>query len=64
MKAIIFTKSPAPILTADKYSTVEEAFKLTIEVQDGQWALVEAPVGMPSVCQLPGSQSLIIDPQT
>jgi hypothetical protein len=46
------------------YSTVEEAFKLTIEVQDRQWALVGAPVGMPSVCQLPGSPYFKIDLQT
>ena len=43
---------------------VEEAWKLAIEAQDRQQALAGAPVGMPSVCQLPGSPFLKIDLQT
>jgi len=43
---------------------VEEAWKLAIEAQDRQQALAGAPVGMPSVCQLPGSLFLKIDLQT
>jgi hypothetical protein len=31
MKAIVFTKTPCPILSDDKYSIVEEAWKLVIE---------------------------------
>jgi hypothetical protein len=58
MKAIVFTKTPWPILSDDKYTMVEEAWELVIEAQDRQWALVEAPVGTPSVCQLPGGPSL------
>jgi len=43
---------------------VVEAWKLAIEAQDRQPALAGAPVGTPSVCQLPGGRSLKIDPQT
>jgi len=64
MEAIVFTVSPWPILSDDKYLMVEEAWKLAIEAQDRQWALAGAPVGTPSVCQLPGGPSLKIDPQT
>jgi len=64
MEAIVFTKTPWPILSDDKYSMVEEAWKLAIEAQDRQRALAGAPVGTPSVCQLPGGPSLIIDLQT
>jgi len=64
MEAIVFTKIPWPIISDDKYSMVEEAWKLTIEAQDRQRALAGAPVGTPSVCQLPGGPSLKIDPQT
>jgi hypothetical protein len=42
---------------------VAEAWKPAIEAQDRQWALAGAPVGTPSVCQLPGGPSLKIDPQ-
>jgi len=64
MEAIVFKKTPWPILSDDKYSMVEEAWKLAIEAQDRQRALAGAPVGTPSVCQLPGGPSLKIDPQT
>jgi hypothetical protein len=64
MEAIVFTKTPWPILSNEKYSMVEEAWKLAIEAQDRQRALAGAPVGTPSVCQLPGGPSLKIDPQT
>ena len=57
-------KTPWPILSDDKYSMVEEAWKLTLEAQDRQRALAGAPVGTPSVCQLPGGPSLKIDLQT
>jgi len=43
---------------------VDEAWKLAIEAQDRQRALAGAPVGAPSVCQLPGGPSLKIDLQT
>jgi hypothetical protein len=42
---------------------VDEAWKLASEAQDCQRALAGAPVGTPSVCQLPGGPSLKIDPQ-
>jgi hypothetical protein len=64
MEAIVFTKTPWPILSDDKYSMVEEAWKLAIEAQDRQRALAGAPPGTPSVCQLPSGPSLKIDPQT
>jgi hypothetical protein len=64
MEAIVFTKTPWPILCDDNYSMVEEAWKLAIEAQDCQWALAGAPAGTPSVCQLPGGPSLKIDQQT
>jgi hypothetical protein len=43
---------------------VEEDWKLAIEAQDRQRALAGAPLGTPSVFQLPSSLSLKIDPQT
>jgi len=64
MEAIVFTKTPWPILSDDKYSMVEEAWKLAIEAQDRQGALAGAPAGTPSVCPLPSSPSLKINLQT
>jgi len=64
MEAIIFTKTPWPMISDEKYSMVDKAWKLAIEAQDCQRALAGAPVGTPSVCQLPGGPSLEIDPQT
>jgi hypothetical protein len=64
MEAIVFTKTPWPILSDNKYWMVEEARKLVIEPHDCQWALADAPVGKPSVCQLPGGPSCKIDPPT
>jgi hypothetical protein len=43
---------------------VDEAWQLVIEAQDRQRALAGAPVGAPSVCQLPSGPSFKIDPQT
>jgi hypothetical protein len=57
-------KTPWPILSDDKYFMVEEASKLSIEAQDHQRALVDAPAGTPLVCELPSGPSLKIDPQT
>jgi len=62
-QAIIFTETPWPISSDDKYSMVEEALKLPIEAQDHQRAIADAPVSMPSVCQLPHHSSLKIDRQ-
>jgi hypothetical protein len=64
MEAIVLTKTPWPILSDDKYSMVEQAWKLAIQAQDCQQASTGAPVGSPSVCQLPGRPSLNLDPQT
>jgi len=64
MEAIVFTKTPWPSITDEKYSMVDEAWQLAIEAQDWQRVLAGAPVGTPSVCQLPGGSSLKIDPQT
>jgi len=64
MEAIVFTKTPWPILSDDKYWMVEEAWKLAIEAQDRQRALSGASVPTPSVCQLPSCPSLKIDLHT
>jgi len=64
MEAIVFTKTPWPISSDDKDSMAEEAWKVTIEARDRQQALAGAPVGTPSVCQLPSGPSFKIDPQT
>jgi hypothetical protein len=64
MEAIVFTKTPWPIIFDEKYSMVDEAWKLVIEAQDHQQALAGASVATPSGCQLPGGPSLKIDPQT
>jgi hypothetical protein len=64
MEAIVLTKTPWPIISDEKYSMVDDAWKLAIEAQDHQRAIAGAPVGTASVCQLPGGPSLIIDPQT
>jgi hypothetical protein len=61
MEAILFTKTPWPILSDYKYSIVEEAWKLAIEAQYCQQALAGASVDMPSVCQLPSGLSLKVD---
>jgi hypothetical protein len=50
MEAIVFTKTPWAMLSDEKYSMVDEAWKLAIEAQDRQQALAGAPVGTPSVC--------------
>jgi len=64
MEAIVFTNNPWPIISDDKELMVKEDWKLAIEAQDHQGALAGAPVGTPSVCQLPGGPSLKIDLQT
>jgi len=64
MEAILFTKNPWTMISNDKYSMVDEAWKLAIEAQDCQRALASAPVGTPSVCQLPSGPSLKINTQT
>jgi hypothetical protein len=64
MEEMVFTKTPWPIISDEKYLMVDEACKLAIEAQDRQQALAGAPVGTPSVCQLPGGPSLKIDQQT
>jgi hypothetical protein len=63
MEAIVFTKTPWPIISDEKYWMVDETWKLAIKAQDRQRALAGAPVRTPSVCQLPGSPSLKIDLQ-
>jgi len=42
---------------------IEEPSELAVEAHDCQCALVGAPIGTTSVCQLPGGPSLKIDPQ-
>jgi len=64
MEAIILTKIPWPIISDEKYSMVDKVWKLGLDAQDCQRALAGAPVGAPSVCQLPSGPSLEIDPLT
>jgi len=64
MEAIVFRKTPSPILPDDKYSMVKKAWTLAIEAQDRQQALAGALAGTPSLRQLPSGSSLKIDPQT
>jgi len=64
MEAIVFTKTPWPIISDEKSSMVDVAWQLAIEAQDHQRPLAGALVGAPSVCQLPGGPSLKIDPQS
>jgi hypothetical protein len=64
MEQILFTKTPWPIISNEKYSMVDEACLLAIEAQDRQQALAVAPVDTPSACELPSGLSLKIDPQT
>jgi len=64
IEAIVFPKTPWPIISNEKDAMVDDTWKLTIEAQDCQRALAGAPVGTPSVCQLPGGPSHEIDSQT
>jgi len=52
MQENVFTRIEWPILSDDKYSMYEAAWKLAIQAQDLQWALAGASVGTPSGCQL------------
>jgi hypothetical protein len=63
MEAIIFTKTPWPIISDEKYSMVDEAWQLSIDAHNCQQALSGAPVGAPSVYQLPSGLSHKINPQ-
>ena len=64
LEAIIFTKTPWPITSDEKYSMVDKAWKPAIESQDYQWAFAGAPAGTVSPSQSPGGPSLEIDSQT
>jgi hypothetical protein len=48
-EAIIFEKTPWPIISDEVYSMVDEAWQLANEAQDRQQALPGASVGAPSV---------------
>jgi hypothetical protein len=63
-EATIFTKTPRPIISDEKYSMVDEVWNMAIEAHDRKLALAGAPVGTPCVYQLPGGPSLKINPQT
>jgi hypothetical protein len=64
MKTFIFTMTLWPLLSDDKYSTVEQACQLAIKAQDCYRVLGDTLVGTPSVCQLPGGTFLKINLQT
>jgi hypothetical protein len=50
MEAIVFTMTPCAIISNEKYSMVDEAWRLAIDAQDHQRALAGAPVGAAYVC--------------
>jgi len=62
--AIVFAKTPLPIISDEKYFMVHESWKLMIQTQDCQQPLAGALVGTPSVCQLPIDPSFKINPQS
>jgi len=64
MEAIVLRMPPWPMISDEKYSIVDKAWKLSIVTQDRQWALAGASVDTPSACQLPRGPSLRIDPHT
>jgi hypothetical protein len=64
MDAIVFSKTPWPIISDEKYSMVDIAWKLAIEARHRPQVLSGSPVCTPSVCQLPAGPSLKIDLQT
>jgi hypothetical protein len=64
MEAFVFSMTRCPTNPDEKYMMADDAWRVAIEAQDHQWALAVAPVGAPSVCQLPGGPSLKIDLQT
>jgi len=64
MEPIVFRKNPSPILSDNKYSIIEQPWKLTIGTQDRQWTFARTPIGTPSVRWFPGSPSVKIDPPT
>jgi hypothetical protein len=64
MEATVFTTSPWPIISDEKYSMVDEAWQIAIEAEDCQRALARAAEGALSVCQLPGGPSCIINQHT
>jgi len=64
MEAIEFTMTLWPILSNYKNLLVDKALKLSIDAQDRQRALGDAPDVTPSVCQLPVDPSLQTDLET
>jgi len=64
MEAIVFMKTMWPIVSHDKYLMVDEPSNRAIEAQNCWRVFAGAPVVGPSVCQLLGSWSFKIDPQT
>jgi len=63
-EAIIFTVTPSPIISNEKNSMVDKAWKLAFGAPDCSQAVVGTHIGTPSVCQLLGGPSHKIDPQT
>ena len=63
IEATGLTKNPWPKFSDDKNSTVEETWILKTVAQDHQQAVEGAPVGTPSLCQLPSGPSLNLDLQ-
>jgi len=51
-------------MSDEKYSMVDDTWKLAIEAQDHQGELAGAPVASPSVCYLPSCPSCKTNPQT
>jgi len=64
MEAMVFTKTPWPIISDEKYLMVDNAWQQAIEAQDRQRALAGGPVDTLSVCQFLVGPSHTIDQQT
>jgi len=63
MKAIVFTKTPWPILSNEKCTMVAEACKLAFEAHNHQCPFPATPVCVPFPCWLPRGLSVNIDLQ-
>jgi hypothetical protein len=63
-EVIVFTWAPWPITSDEKYSMVDEVWKLASDAHNCERASAGAPVCPPSVYQLPSCLSCEINPQT
>jgi hypothetical protein len=52
VEAIVFTNTPGPIISDERYLMVDKAWRPAFEALDCQRALAGALVGAPSVCSV------------